>query len=106
MTLVSTISVKAGVSVATSSILEREFQRFSVSIPNGINPEKFTPNGPVSSRFVLEKMQRPLCVRSQRPTVLLVGNPALPLKGKFRVSPARFESRFSVAAARTREREN
>lgn len=80
------VCVKSGVSAATSSIIQREFQRFSVEIPNGINPEKFTPNGPASARFILEKVQRSENLESQRPTVLLVGNPALPLKGKPRVS--------------------
>jgi len=64
----------AGVSTAVQNILQQEFHRSSLLIPNSIDCDRFCP-GPVSENPSLRS------VTNRKPKVLLVGNPSLPLKG-------------------------
>eukprot|EP00210_Caulerpa_lentillifera_P003532 g3369.t1 len=66
------------VSTAIQDILFREFGRLSLVVPNGIDCEKFYPAEKLNSHSISDGSQTSIkCTKS----VLLVGNPALPLKG-------------------------
>ncbi|KAL3150732.1 hypothetical protein ABBQ32_000515 [Trebouxia sp. C0010 RCD-2024] len=75
----------AAVSGAVQSILSQEFGRASTLIPNCVDCERFRP-GPLSSHPYTAVLTAPVCQQGSQPkpgvrSVLLVGNPALQLKG-------------------------
>lgn len=81
----------ASVSEAVQAILSSEFGRNPLIIPNGIDCLRFTPGGFASQSptrtlvcegpaQVLPRTSRQLQLQQQQRRVLLVGNPALPLK--------------------------
>ncbi|CAL5221708.1 g3949 [Coccomyxa viridis] len=74
----------AGVSDAVQSILAQQFGRSSLLIPNGVDCDRFFPGPPsdvLPSAILSSPTKTQKGPKQGRRSVLLVGNPALPLKG-------------------------